>query len=42
MMPMEDILGVHKTYAKILNCFFWPNMKKDVAKFVHTCYVIPN
>ena len=32
-------LGVHKTYNKILNCFFWPNMKKDVAQFVRTCHV---
>ncbi|XP_064088186.1 uncharacterized protein LOC135202611 [Macrobrachium nipponense] len=32
-------LGIHKTYCKILNCFFWPNMKKDVAKFVRTCHV---
>ncbi|XP_064113196.1 LOW QUALITY PROTEIN: uncharacterized protein LOC135219913 [Macrobrachium nipponense] len=32
-------LGVHKTYCQILNCFFWPNMKKDVAKFVRTCHV---
>ena len=32
-------LGVHKTYAKILNCFFWPNMRKDVAEFVHTCQI---
>ena len=32
-------LGTHKTYSKILNCFFWPNMKKDVAEFVRTCHV---
>ena len=32
-------LGVHKTYAKILNCFYWPGMKKDVAEFVRTCHV---
>ena len=32
-------LGVYKTYSKILNCFFWPNMKEDVAEFVRTCHV---
>ncbi|XP_068236908.1 uncharacterized protein [Palaemon carinicauda] len=32
-------LGIHKTYCKILNCFFWPNMKKDVAESVRTCHV---
>ena len=31
-------LGVHKTYSKILNCFYWPNMKRDVAEFVRTCH----
>ena len=31
-------LGVHKTCSKILNCFFWPNMRKDVAEFVRTCH----
>ncbi|XP_068249716.1 uncharacterized protein [Palaemon carinicauda] len=32
-------LGIHKTYCKILNSFYWPNMKKDVAEFVRTCHV---
>ena len=32
-------LGVHKTYQKILNHFFWPGMKKDVADFIRTCHI---
>lgn len=36
-------LGIKKTYSRLLNEFFWPGMKKDVAEFVkacHTCQVV--
>ena len=38
-------LGVNKTYQKILNHFYWPNLKKDVAEFCkscHTCQIVAN
>ena len=41
--PLAGHLGVNKTYQKILNHFYWPNLKKDVAEFCrscHTCQVI--
>ncbi len=31
-------LGVTKTYHRILQHFFWPGLKRDVAKFCHTCH----
>lgn len=30
-------LGIKKTYLKLLNDFYWPGMKRDVAKFVNSC-----
>lgn len=30
-------LGVTKTYQRILQHFFWPGLKRDVAKFCRTC-----
>ena len=30
-------LGVRKTYHRILQHFFWPRLKRDVALFVRTC-----
>ena len=36
-------LGINKTYHKLLNDFYWPGMKKDVASFInscHTCQVV--
>ena len=41
--PLAGHLGVNKTYQKILNHFYWPNLKKDVAEFCrscHTCQVV--
>lgn len=32
-------LGVTKTYHRILRHFFWPGIKRDVAKFCRTCHV---
>ena len=31
-------LGLYKTYHKILNHFFWPNLKNDVKEFLKTCH----
>ncbi len=31
-------LGVTKTYHRILQHFFWPGLKRDVAKFCRTCH----
>ena len=35
--PLAGHLGVNKTYQKILNHFYWPNLKKDVAEFCRSC-----
>jgi len=35
--PLAEHLGVNKTYQKILNHFYWPNLKKDVAEFCRSC-----
>ena len=32
-------LGIHKTYKKILQHFFWPGMKQDMTKFIKTCHI---
>ena len=32
-------LGCRKTSDKILRCFFWPSLRKDVAKFIKTCKI---
>ena len=31
-------LGLYKTYHKILNHFFWPNLRGDVKEFLKTCH----
>ena len=42
--PLAGHLGVNKTYQKILNHFYWPNLKKkDMAEFCkscHTCKIV--
>uniref|UniRef100_A0A671UCI0 Gypsy retrotransposon integrase-like protein 1 n=1 Tax=Sparus aurata TaxID=8175 RepID=A0A671UCI0_SPAAU len=35
--PWSGHLGVTKTYDRILKHFFWPGMKKEVARFCKTC-----
>ncbi|KAJ8031164.1 hypothetical protein HOLleu_27809 [Holothuria leucospilota] len=37
-MPLAGHLGVNKTYHRILNHFYWPKLKSDVAKFCKTCH----
>ena len=36
--PLSGHLGVNKTYHKISQHFYWPNMKNDVAKFCRSCH----
>jgi transposase InsO family protein len=36
--PLAGHLGVSKTYNKILNHFYWPKMRRDVAKFCQSCH----
>ena len=35
--PWSGHLGVTKTHDRILKHFFWPGMKKEVARFCKTC-----
>ena len=37
-MPMSGHLGVNKTYHKILNHFYWPDLKTDVSNYCRTCH----
>ena len=36
--PFGGHLGVNKTYARVLNHFYWPRMKSDVSAFCKTCH----
>ena len=36
---MAGYLGVNKTYAKILNHFYWPHLRKDVSEYCKSCHV---
>ena len=36
--PLAGHLGVSKTYNKILNHFYWPKMRHDVAKCYQSCH----
>ena len=38
MMVQGGHLGLYKTYYKILNNFFWPNLKDDIREFLKTCH----
>ncbi|KAJ8023244.1 hypothetical protein HOLleu_35604 [Holothuria leucospilota] len=38
-MPFAGHLGVNKTYHRILNLFYWPKLKIDVARFCKTCHL---
>ncbi|XP_077993259.1 uncharacterized protein LOC144447231 [Glandiceps talaboti] len=35
---MSGHLGVNKTYNKILNHFYWPKLRQDVAKYCRSCH----
>ena len=36
--PMSDHLGIIKTYLRILEHFYWPNLRKDVVEFCRSCH----
>ena len=35
---MSGHLGVHKTFQKIRESFYWPSMRKDVKTYVNSCH----
>ena len=37
-LPMSGHLGVRKTYNRVLQHFFWPGLKQDVAKWCKECH----
>lgn len=41
--PLAGHLGINKTHLKILNHFYWPGIRRDVAEFCkscHTCQIV--
>ena len=41
--PISSHLGINKTYQRILEHFYWPNLRKDVIEFCissHTCQMV--
>ena len=36
--PLAGHMGINKTREKILNHFYWPNVRKDVAEFCRSCH----
>ncbi|KAL0152376.1 hypothetical protein M9458_052099, partial [Cirrhinus mrigala] len=37
--PWSGHLGINKTYNRVLQYFFWPGLRTDVAKYCKTCHV---
>ena len=37
-LPMSGHLGVRKTHNRVLQHFFWPGLKRDVAKWFRECH----
>ena len=37
--PLAGHLGITKTYDKILQHFYWPELKKDVTQFCRSCLI---
>ena len=37
-LPMSGHLGVRKTHNRVLQHFFWPGLKRDVAKWCKECH----
>ena len=37
-LPVAGHLGINKTQDRILQHFFWPGLRRDVAEFVKTCH----
>ena len=40
-LPVSGHLGVCKTYNRVLQQFFWPGLKRDVAKWCKECHTCP-
>ena len=38
-LPMSGHLGVRKTHNRVLQHFFWPGLKRDVAKWCKECHI---
>lgn len=36
-LPTSGHLGIFKTYHRIVERFYWPNMKSDVVLYVNRC-----
>lgn len=36
--PLAGHFGVKKTYDQILRHFFWPGLKRDVARYCKSCH----
>lgn len=37
--PSSGHLGVHKTYFRVKDKYYWPKMRSDVAKYVRSCVI---
>ena len=37
-LPMSGYLGIRKTYNRVLQHFYWPDLKRDVAKWCTECH----
>ncbi len=37
--PWSGHLGINKTYNRVLQHFFWPGLKSDVARYCKTCHI---
>uniref|UniRef100_A0AAQ4PMW8 Gypsy retrotransposon integrase-like protein 1 n=1 Tax=Gasterosteus aculeatus aculeatus TaxID=481459 RepID=A0AAQ4PMW8_GASAC len=37
--PWSGHLGITKTYNRVLQYFFWPGLKTDVAQYCKTCHI---
>lgn len=35
--PIAGHFGIRRTYCKIVNHYWWPNMKKDIQRFIKSC-----
>lgn len=36
--PLSGHMGINKTCQKILNHFYWPSLRKDIAEFYKSCH----
>lgn len=40
--PLAGYLGVNKTYDRVLRCFFWPGLRRDVRQHYKACHICRN